>query len=487
MAAFDHIVVGGGISGMTCALLLARSGYSVALLEAGPQLAPVVRGFRRHNTHFDTGMHIVGGLENGQPLETYFTHLGLRRHITPVPYSEDGFERLVMGSGRATYDIPSGFDAYAARLSTYFPNEASAIQTYVDAVRSALDASPFLNFSRPFDSRSLLSGSTRTLQEFLASITDNNELKAILSYPNTFYGVPSDQALFSDHAMIAGSYLLSAHTLDGGGLSLVRAFEKELKRLGVSTQANARVRHIHVDEQNQFSAVTLASGETVSANACFWTAHPDSLLHVTDDSVFRPAFRKRLATLQSTPSGMMLFGVSEKNIPLLEGKNIVSLPGGSTDNCLTRNVPLAESAFYLTSSRDPVSGKYGVTVTAPASSDDYPPRGCGYAAYKRLQFEAMVSEVSRRFPELDGMVHFFDCATPRTFQHYSNAPEGTLYGLKHSIDQFNPAPVTKVRGLLLAGQSIVAPGILGAVVSAYLACGIVLGHETLQAELRNCT
>lgn len=472
---------------MTSALLLARSGRSVALFEAGAHLAPVVRGFRRHGALFDTGMHILGGLGDSHPLNAYLTHLGLRHHITPVPCSPNGFERLAMESAEATYDIPSGFDAYTARLSSYFPDEKPALQTYINAVRTELDASPFLNFSQPFDSQSFLSGPTETLAEFLGSITENTQLKAVLSYPNTFYGVPSDLALFSSHAMIAGSYLLSAHTLAGGGLSLVQAFERELEKHEISVQCDARVSHLHVDEQKQFSSVTLANGETVTAKSCVWTAHPGSLLDVTKSSVFRPAFRKRLANLESTPSGFMLFGISNTLLPLLEGRNIISLPGNSTDESLTQTTSITESTFYLTGSHDPVSNKTAVTATIPASGASCPARGHEYAEFKRSQQDVMVNEVYRRFPEIDDKVRFFDCATPRTFQHFSNAPGGTLYGLKHSVDQFNPAPVTKVPGLLLAGQSIVAPGILGAVVSAYLACGIVLGHETLQSELRKCT
>ena len=62
-----------------------------------------------------------------------------------------------------------------------------------------------------------------------------------------------------------------------------------------------------------------------------------------------------------------------------------------------------------------------------------------------------------------------------------------IMGAKRTADLIplcHPLPITKVPGLLLAGQSIVAPGLLGAVISAVLCCGFVLGHDVLRGEIR---
>jgi len=47
-------------------------------------------------------------------------------------------------------------------------------------------------------------------------------------------------------------------------------------------------------------------------------------------------------------------------------------------------------------------------------------------------------------------------------------------------------PLTRLGNLFLAGQSIVAPGVLGAMISGFVACGSIIGHELLRKDLKRC-
>ena len=88
-------------------------------------------------------------------------------------------------------------------------------------------------------------------------------------------------------------------------------------------------------------------------------------------------------------------------------------------------------------------------------------------------------------PEL-APVQFLDGATPVTLKDYVGGPQGGLYGCAHSIHQITPLPATRLPNLFLAGQSVIAPGVLGVVVSAFMACGLILGHKQLQSEVWSC-
>jgi all-trans-retinol 13,14-reductase len=48
------------------------------------------------------------------------------------------------------------------------------------------------------------------------------------------------------------------------------------------------------------------------------------------------------------------------------------------------------------------------------------------------------------------------------------------------VGQFNPAPKTRLTNFYLAGQAVAAPGLLGAITSALLAVGEIVGHEKVQ-------
>ena len=58
--------------------------------------------------------------------------------------------------------------------------------------------------------------------------------------------------------------------------------------------------------------------------------------------------------------------------------------------------------------------------------------------------------------------------------------------LSPASGQYNPGSATRIRGLFLAGQAVTSPGILGAVLSGFLACGNILGHDRLRKELAAC-
>lgn len=493
MAIFDHIVVGAGVSGMTAAILLAREGKRVAVVESFRKPAPTVRGFRRKGMHFDTGVHYVGGIEPGQVLHSYFTHLGIAPLITTTAYHADGFDILVQETTDREYMIPNGYETLTASLCEQFPEEEKAIRAYVRQIRKTFDASPFLNFAQSFSLDNFLHDDTVTLKNYLDCITGNETLKTLLSYQCLLYGVPPSNALFATHALVAGSYCQSAHSIDGGGLALAKAYEQRLDELGVTLFCGSDVESILFSAAGSILGVELENGTRLHSASCVWTAQPSAMAEAVPDGVLRPAYRRRLAALKGTTSGCMLFGVSDIPVPELDRRCRYLWPGGSFEAKLEGDPRAHDNVVYLSSCPDRLSGKTAVTAIFPGTmapfsrweQSTYGKRPTEYVNHKEELAAELIQSVQRRCPSLK-QVDFMECATPLTLRDYCSTPGGSLYGLKHSNDQYNPAPVTKVDGLYLAGQGIVAPGILGAVVSAYLTCGIILGHDPIHQELRQC-
>ena len=67
MKAYDVLLLGSGISALTAALILAKKGKKVAVLEQYVKPGGYMHAFRRFDETFDTGAHYVGAMGKGQP------------------------------------------------------------------------------------------------------------------------------------------------------------------------------------------------------------------------------------------------------------------------------------------------------------------------------------------------------------------------------------------------------------------------------------
>ena len=94
---YDICIIGGGFGGLICARQLAKAGRSVLLLERQQQLGGCIQSYQRHGMQYDTGLHYVGGLAEGQPLNQLFTELGLME----LPWQRldaEGFDHVTIGN-----------------------------------------------------------------------------------------------------------------------------------------------------------------------------------------------------------------------------------------------------------------------------------------------------------------------------------------------------------------------------------------------------
>ncbi|MDR2868111.1 MAG: NAD(P)/FAD-dependent oxidoreductase, partial [Bacteroidales bacterium] len=71
------IIIGSGLGGLTTGYILAKNGYHVTILEKNAQLGGCLQTFIRHGVKFETGMHYIGSMEEGQTLYNFFNYLSL--------------------------------------------------------------------------------------------------------------------------------------------------------------------------------------------------------------------------------------------------------------------------------------------------------------------------------------------------------------------------------------------------------------------------
>jgi all-trans-retinol 13,14-reductase len=494
---YDYVVIGAGVSGISTSLLLAGAGYRVALVEKAPRTAATVRGFSRRGVQFDTGFHYAGALGDGEALDVFFRYLGLAPRLEKEALAAEGFDTVRCRRPEFEFSFPIGRERLRERLHDAFPDERRAIDDYLRQVEQVCTAFPFLNLDA--ESSEIVGGGLQqgpTLQEVLDRLTGNAQLKSVLSVHCLLYGVLPHEVSFTLHALVAGPYYRSAHTLKGGGGALAKALDQELAQRGVEVFCGTGAEEILLSGEGRPTAVRLAGGATLSCRGCVATVHPRILLDLLPEGVFRPAYRKRLLALEETLAAGLLFGLGsgaafarlrQGNLFLLETPCSV----GSLTGLLAENAPI-----YLTAARGdgavgaaagylaimPMAGE----LTAPWAESRLGHRPADYRAFKGRMMENMQERLRMSCPELAAATTWTEGATPLTMRDYAHSPFGSLYGVKHRVGQFNPQPATKVPELWLAGQAVAAPGVMGAITSALLVCGKIVGQERIRKELQAC-
>jgi all-trans-retinol 13,14-reductase len=491
----DFVVIGAGAAGVASAITLAQNGYRVALVEKAAHTAPVLRGFSRGGVQFDTGFHYTGGLAAGGPLDVFLRYLGVADRLSTFAFAEEAFDLFRCESRQFEFHFPVGYRRIEESLCSAFPGEAAAIGSYLAQVRSACAELPYVNLDAEIDDGSALKRVIgATLRETLDALTGNELLKSLLSMHCLLYGVSSGEVSFVQHAAIVGNYYRSVHGIRGGGLSLARAFDARLAELGVEVLCGSEATGLEVAAGGALSAVRLADGERLACRGAVATLHPRLLLELAPPGTFRPAYRKRLGLLEETVSAFLCFAANENPLPSLSGANRFFLPDPASVHDLGRRPP-GESPLYLSAAYRGVESEPGGFIGispadfAETAAWEGSRRGARPEEYRRFKercLERMQGQIERCYPELAAGARYLEGATPLTLRDYCGSPAGGLYGVKHRVGQYNPSPVTRLPGLFLAGQAVVAPGVMGAVLSGLLACGSVLGHDLMRKELKAC-
>ena len=477
---------------MTSALILAKHGYSVVLVEKSGQLAPTIRGFTRKGLFFDTGFHYTGGLGVGEPLDIFFRYLGLSDHVTVRLFNKDSFDSFRCLDPRFEFGVPYGYDSLKERFHRAFPDDREAIDTYLRAVREIYASLPYVDLDSRGEPAGLSSVHGPSLEEYLDGLTGNALLKCILSMHCFLYGTPPEETPFAHHACIAGSYYQSASGIDGGGGSLTKAFEAMLEKAGVTVLCGQAVKKIHVTGEGAVSGISLEGGAFFDLKGCISTVHPHQFLGMVPESLFRPAYVNRLKGLDETISACMLYATCSEPINGLEGSNLFIFPQADF-SFFHGTRPIEKQPLYITAAGSG-SGKHGFVAICPMlraqirSWEDSVSgkRPAEYTVFKNETAERIGRLIEDSCPEIAGKITDIEFATPLTLRDHTNSPYGSIYGVKHKVGQLNPIPVTRSRGLYLAGQATAAPGIMGAMMSGFLACENILGRDHLKEELKAC-
>jgi phytoene dehydrogenase-like protein len=136
--------------------------------------------------------------------------------------------------------------------------------------------------------------------------------------------------------------------------------------------------------------------------------------------------------------------------------------------------------------KDPNANRHTAEIIAPLSyrslqgyrDGSWRRRGPDYDAIKRQIVEALLDLVEQHHPGFRDLVEFSELGTPLTFEHFTAAPSGAIYGYPGTPEKYRKQWLsvnTPVRNLYLTGSDVSVLGIMGALMGGVMTASRLLG------------
>lgn len=468
------IVIGGGITGLAAAGLLARDGYEVVLIEKQAEVGGRAGSLEVDGFRFDTGpswylmpevfdhFFKLMGSSAAEQLDLIRLDPGYRvyfeGHEEPIEIVSDRaatielFEKIEPGSDKkvAAY-LDSAADTYEmAKKRFLFTSFQSKLPLFRADVLKRL----------PKLTRLL----TQSLHRFAARTVRDPRLQQVLGYPAVFLGstpfkTPSMYHLMSHLDLSDGVYYPV-----GGFTRVIHRIADLAQLAGADMRTNAEVRRILV-ENGHAVGVELADGTRIDADLVVATAdlhHVEThLLDTAHQTYPEPYWQKQVAG----PGALLLYLGVKGDVPALEHHTLLFAKDWERnfDAIFGKNTRIPETAsIYVCkpSGIDPDVAPEGFSnlfVLVPIPPDP---------TLTDLDETAdrIIDQIAEwtNTPDLASRIVVRRQATPADFAHDLNIWKGSALGPAHVLKQsafFRAGNVSKkVAGLYFAGSSSI-PGI----------------------------
>jgi len=478
---FDAVVIGAGGGGLAAAAGLALGGEEVLVIEQHDKVGGYMTAFERGPYRFEASLHAMDGLKKGGVTHYTFSALDLLDRVERVRL-DPAYRTYFPG---VTLDVPADAEAYLKVLQEQFPQEREGLRKLFDtlgSINSSMECLMNLQERRemgptlwrivkkPWMFWPLIQYWNKSAADMLADYIRDEKLIAVFTQLACFAGAEPDKVSGMFFAMMWTSYHFSDFTYFRGGSQAVSdALADVIRENGGVILLDTRVTQI-VIKDGRAVAVRTADGKEFACRYVVSNANaPDTFFKLVGKEHLPEAYVERLENMKIGLSAFVVYlGVDHDyraSFPKGVHSYFVNSGFDQAENFRYYYEGVPEKSTYGLIDYtlvDPDDAPEGKNVICMATIMPYDYKGDwnlseGYEQYTALKeqvAQALIRRSEQFLPGLSEHIEVMEVGSPRTMEHYTSNPLGTIFGWDNTPDQsmLNRLPQeTPIDNLYLAG------------------------------------
>ncbi|TDJ51047.1 MAG: NAD(P)/FAD-dependent oxidoreductase [Nitrospina sp.] len=442
-SAYDTIVVGSGLAGLTAANKLAKLGHQVLILEHHYNLGGLATWFKRKGGHIlDISLH-------GFPIGMVKT---CRKYWTRE-ISESIIRLKNIRFDNPQFSFLTSFDK--ADFTRVMKDQFGILQKTIDDFFKTVRA---MNF---YDD---LSMTTREL--FEQFFPGRNDVHRLLMEPITYAnGSTLDDPAITYGIVFANFMDKGVYTFQGGTDQLIKKMKKELLKNGVDIRNHCMVEKVLVEDRTVVGVRT--NGREIHAKTVLSNSNLLSTIHkLTGDEHFSKEFLEEVSKVRLNDSSCQVYIGIKKGEKI---ENVGDLLFTSqeeefkSESLLEPETTSRTFSFYYPEIR-PGANRYSIVSSTNARFKDW--ANLSRAEYEKKKdrlIEKTLKALEKYVPDIRQKIGHLEASTPLTFKRYTKHPGGASFGTKFEGLQVSRNLPKQIAGLFHAGSvGIIMSGWLGA-------------------------
>ena len=309
---YDAVIIGSGFGGLCSAFILAKEGMSVCVLEKNRQVGGSLQIYSREKSIFDTGVHYLGGLDEGQNLNRYFQYFNLMKELNLQKLDKDGFDIISFSGDEKNYPHAQGYDNFIEKLAEIFPHQRDALKLYIEKIKEVCAAFPIFNLS---DEKKEISGAwfmEIDSKTYINSIFSDKKLQQVIGGSNMLYAGVEGKTPFYVHALVVNSYIESSYRCIDGSSQIARIMSANIKKLGGEILNYSEASKFHFNG-NEIESVELTNGEKIEGKLFISGIELSKTIDLVEGQQLRAAYKNRIKGLENTIASFLVNVVMKPN------------------------------------------------------------------------------------------------------------------------------------------------------------------------------